>query len=131
MRWEAQNHIADHDDWAPRAAFAYSLDGGKGKTARTVLRAGYGFFYDRVGTPNLMTVQHSEGETQIVLTNPNCSSSATSLDGIDLTTCTSGAGAGATNTAPVRYEIAPNYHATYTEQGGASIERQLLAGASV
>jgi Carboxypeptidase regulatory-like domain len=131
MRWEAQNHIGDHDDWAPRAALAYSLDGGKGKTTRTVLRAGYGFFYDRVGTPNLMTVQHSEGETQIVLTNPNCSSSATSLDGIDMTTCTSGAGAEATNIAPVRYEIAPNYHATYTEQGGASIERQLLAGASV
>ncbi|HEY1579549.1 MAG TPA: TonB-dependent receptor [Terracidiphilus sp.] len=131
MRWEAQNHIADHDDWAPRAALAYSLDGGKGKATRTVLRAGYGFFYDRVGTPNLMTIRHSGGETQIVLTNPNCSSSATSLDGIDMTTCTNGAGPGATNTAPVRYEIAPNYHATYTEQGGASIERQLLAGASV
>jgi Carboxypeptidase regulatory-like domain len=131
MRWETQNHIADHDDWAPRAALAYSLDGGKGKTTRTVLRAGYGFFYDRVGTPNLMTIQHSEGETQIVLTNPNCRSSATSLDVIDMTTCTSGAGTGAANTAPVHYEIAPNYHATYTEQVGASIERQLLAGASV
>jgi len=48
-----------------------------------------------------------------------------------MTTCASGAGVGATNTAPVHYQIAPNYHATYTEQAGASIERQLLAGVSV
>ena len=29
IRWESQNHIADHDDWAPRVAFAYALDGHK------------------------------------------------------------------------------------------------------
>ncbi len=29
LRWEAQNHIADHSDWAPRVAFAYALDGHK------------------------------------------------------------------------------------------------------
>jgi uncharacterized membrane protein YgcG len=128
MRWEAQNHIADHDDWAPRAALAYALDGGKGKATRTVVRAGYGFFYDRVGTGNLLTIHHADGVTQIVLTDPNCSSSATSLDSINMTTCTSGSSA--TNTAPVHYEIAPGYHATYTEQAGASIERQLLPGLS-
>jgi hypothetical protein len=131
MRWEAQNHIADHDDWAPRAALTYALDGGKDKKTKTVVRAGYGFFYDRVGTRNLMTIQHAQGETQIVLTNPICSSSAASLDTIDMTTCASGAGAGATNKAPVHYEIAPHYHATYTEQAGASIERQLWPGATV
>jgi hypothetical protein len=131
MRWESQNHIADHDDWAPRAALTYALDGGKGKKTRTVVRAGYGFFYDRVVPRTLLTIQHADGETQIVLTNPNCGSSAISLDSINMTTCASGAGAGATNTAPVHYEIAPHYHATYTEQAGVSIERQLLAGASV
>jgi hypothetical protein len=131
MRWEAQNHIADHNDWAPRVALTYALDGGKGKKTRTVVRAGFGFFYDRVGTRNLMTIQHADGETQIVLTDPNCSSSATSLNSIDMTTCASGTGVGTTNRAPVHYQIAPNYHATYTEQAGASIERQLLAGASV
>ena len=48
LRWETQNHIADHSDWAPRAAFAYALDGHKNKKqAKTVLRGGYGFFYDR------------------------------------------------------------------------------------
>jgi len=134
IRWEAQNHIADHDDWAPRAALAYALDGGKGKASRTVVRAGYGFFYDRVGTQNLMTIHHADGETQIALTNPNCSSSGksgTTLDDIDMTTCTNGGGSAGTNTGPVHYEIAPGYHATYTEQAGGSIERQLLPGLSV
>ena len=34
LRWEAQNHIADHDDWAPRAELAFALDGGKGRKTR-------------------------------------------------------------------------------------------------
>ena len=33
LRWEAQNHISDHNDWAPRVSMAYALDGGK-KTRR-------------------------------------------------------------------------------------------------
>ena len=131
LRWEAQNHIADHNDWAPRAALAYSLDGGNGKKTKTVLRAGFGFFYDRLGTQNLMTIQHASVQTQIVLNSPSCPSTATSLDAIDMTTCTGGSGTSAKNTAPVQYQIAPSYHATYTEQAGGSIERQLLAGTSV
>jgi hypothetical protein len=129
LRWEAQNHIADHNDWAPRVSLAYALDGGKGKKTKTVVRAGYGFFYDRLGTQNLMTIQHASAQTQIVLNNPSCTSTATSLDAIDMTTCTSSAGA--KNNVPVQYEIAPNYHASYTEQAGGSIERQLLPGTSV
>ena len=129
MRWEAQNHIADHDDWAPRAALAYAVDGGKGKPTKTVVRAGYGFFYDRVGTQSFLNIHHADGVTQIVLTDPNCSSTATTLDTINMATCTSSSSA--TNTAPVHYEIARGYHATYTEQAGASIERQLLPGLSV
>jgi len=43
VRWETQNHIADHDDWAPRFAFAYALDGHKkGKVSKTILRAASG-----------------------------------------------------------------------------------------
>ena len=38
---------------------AYALDGGKGKPPKTVLRAGYGYFYDRFRSRNLMTVHHS------------------------------------------------------------------------
>ena len=55
LRWEGQNHIADHSDWAPRVAFAYALDGHKkGTTSKTVLRGGFGFFYDRFAIGSLM-----------------------------------------------------------------------------
>jgi len=131
MRWEAQNHITDHDDWAPRAELAYALDGGKGKKTKTVIRAGYGFFYDRLGARSLLPIKHASNQTQTVLNNPTCTSTATSLDKIDMTTCSSAPGAVANGTIPVQYEIAPHYHAPYTEQAGVSLERQLLAGTSV
>ncbi len=67
LRWEAQNHVSDHNDWAPRVALAYALDGnGKNKKAKTVLRAGYGFFYDRFGTGNLLTIDRA------YLQHPDC-----------------------------------------------------------
>jgi hypothetical protein len=130
LRWEAQNHIADHNDWAPRAAVAYALDGRNGKQVKTVLRVGYGLFYDRLGTANLFTINRSNGLKQIVLTNPKCGASASSLDNIDITTCSS-TGTTSNGSASVRYQIAPGYHAPYTEQLGISAERQLARGTSV
>ena len=77
LRWEGQNHIADHSDWAPRVAFAYALDGHKkGTTPKTVLRGGFGFFYDRFATNNLMDLEELNGsadsQKQIVISDPTC-----------------------------------------------------------
>ncbi|MGD0681862.1 MAG: carboxypeptidase regulatory-like domain-containing protein [Terracidiphilus sp.] len=131
MRWEAQNHISDHDDWAPRAAFAYALDGnGKDKKAKTVLRGGYGLFYDRMGIGNLLTINRANIQNRVVLNDPLCSTSATSLDSIDMSTCTSTIGT-STASQPVKYEVDPHYHSPYTGQAGASIERQLFSGTSI
>ncbi len=130
LRWEAQNHIADHNDWAPRIALAYALDGRNGKKTKTVLRTGFGFFYDRLPVQNLVTLKHAASQIQIVLNNPTCTSSATSLDTIDMTTCSSSGGSGSTS-APVEYEVAPHYHSPVTEQMAISLERQLAAGTSV
>jgi hypothetical protein len=130
LRWESQNHISDHNDWAPRVSFAYALDGGKGKQPKTVLRAGYGIFYDRFGTTNLITVQHlgaqsATAQTKIVLNNPTCTSTATSLNTLDLSTCQSNGSAATTADAPVRYEVRPSFHSPYTGQAGLSLERQI------
>ncbi|MGD0548505.1 MAG: hypothetical protein ABR991_11850, partial [Terracidiphilus sp.] len=130
LRWEAQNHISDHNDWASRAAMAYALDGnGKDKKAKTVLRAGYGFFYDRLGSGSLLGVYRSEIQNQFVLNNPtSCTTSnltnpdPDSLSAIDFSTC------GAA--PPVKYQIYPHYHSPYNEQGSVSLERQLNASVS-
>src|ERR1019366_8982645 len=135
LRWEAQNHISDHNDWAPRVSMAYALDGGKGKKTKTVLRAGYGLFYDRLDTRTLLTVNRYNVQNQIVFNNPTCSSTtssgaaATSLDQIDLTTCSS-TGQSSVAAVPVKYEVAPHFHGPYTGQTGVGLERQMSAGTS-
>jgi hypothetical protein len=135
IRWESQNHIADHSDWAPRVAVAYALDGGKDKKAKTVLRAGYGFFYDRFDVRTLRTINIANVQRQIVLNSPaGCTTTsggnATSLDAIDMTTCASTGGT-STSSVPLKYEVAPNYHSPNTEQASISLERQLTSGTSM
>ncbi len=47
LRYETQNNISDHLDFAPRVGFAWGI-GGKGSQPRTVVRGGFGIFYDRI-----------------------------------------------------------------------------------
>ena len=130
LRFESQNHVADHADWAPRVSLAYALDGGKGKQPKTVVRAGFGMFYDRLKVGNLLTIKHLQDQNKIVLNDPTCSSTGNSLDAIDLTTCASAAGANSSASAPVHYQVDPSYRSPYTSQFGASIERQLTKTAT-
>lgn len=131
LRWESQNHISDHNDWAPRASMAYALDGGKGKQAKTVLRAGFGMFYDRFSATNLLTVHHLDLQDKIVLTDPLCAGSGTTLDAIDLSTCQSGNNSFSSQAVPVRYQVAPHFHAPYVSQAGVGLERQLSKGSNL
>jgi hypothetical protein len=124
LRWESQNHISDHSDWAPRVSFAYALDGHKnGATPKTVLRGGFGIFYDRFALNNLLVAERQSGgpnaQQQVAISNPTCFT-ATSLSSIDLAGCGS-----ATTSAETKYAIAPDYHSPSTQQTGVSIERQL------
>jgi hypothetical protein len=124
VRWESQNHIADHDDWAPRVSFAYALDGHKDKKqAKTVVRGGFGIFYDRFQIADLLSAERYNGgpnsQKQTTINDPTCFNS-TSLAAINLATC--GAATSSTSTIDA---VAPGFHAPYTEQGGASLERQL------
>jgi hypothetical protein len=124
LRFEAQNHVPDHDDWAPRFSFAYALDGHKkGTQARTVLRGGYGFFYSRFSLGNLMNLERYNGtagaQAQTVINNPTCFSS-TSLSAIGLVSC----GPPAEVTSAID-RVSPAYRSPYTQQLGSSLERQL------
>ncbi len=134
MRWETQNHIADHSDWAPRVAFAYALDGhGDHKQAKTVLRGGYGIFYDRFAVGDLLNAERFNGSanSQVMTTvnNPTCFDPATlhtNPDDPDVGNCASG-----TSTTGTTRQVAPGFHAPYTQQFGASLERQLTKGTTL
>jgi hypothetical protein len=128
VRWESQNHISDHDDWGPRAAFAYALDGHKkGTTTKTVLRGGYGFFFDRLAIGTLMSAERYNGkpgsQQQIEITNPTCFNPA-SLS-------VAGTNCAVTTDAQQIDNIASRYHSPTHEQLGVSLERQATKTATV
>jgi hypothetical protein len=136
VRWEAQNHVADHNDWAPRLALAYALDGGKGKQPKTVVRAGWGFFYDRFGVSDLLSIQRANTQEQYVLNAPvcgestpsntnSCAATGVTVNSLDLSTLASTAGATTGNSIPIRYRVDARYHSPYTSQAGGSLERQI------
>ena len=126
LRWESQNHVADHSDWAPRFAFAYALDGHKTGKSKTVLRGGFGFFYDRFQIQSLMNLEQYNGtirsQAQTVISDPTCYD-GTSLKNALAQGCNSGGNTAAS--ASQIYSITPSYHSPYAEQGGFGIERQL------
>lgn len=70
LRYETQNHLRDHHDFAPRVALNYGLFSGHG-APKTVLRAGFGIFYDRFGQGNILTLQEQNGTNETVYTVEN------------------------------------------------------------
>jgi hypothetical protein len=123
LRFEAQTHISDHDDWAPRIAVAWGIGHANGASPKTVLRAGWGIFYDRFGESQVLQAARLNGITQQSFT----------LYGLAATECFPVANP-VTNPAcsftdsssiPVMYQIAPNLHAPYTLQTAISVERQI------
>ena len=67
LRYETQNQISDHHDFAPRLAVSYGV--GKSKsTPTTVLRGGFGIFYDRFGTSYLINLARYNGTAESLYT---------------------------------------------------------------
>ena len=126
LRWETENHIADHNDWAPRVAFAYALDAKGKQPAKTVLRAGFGIFYDRLQVGSLLAATRqglNAGSLQTTIDSPSCLS-GTDLNNMNFSGCLPAAPYTPTPESTI-VQISPTYHSPYTEQLGASLERQL------
>jgi len=63
LRFEAQNAIEDHNDWAPRLGFAWGVKG-RSKPPIVVIRGGSGIFYDRFQLANILQGDRLNGITQ-------------------------------------------------------------------
>lgn len=60
LRYEFQTNVADKVDVAPRIAISWAPGGRAGKVSKTVLRAGWGVFYDRFPVSEyLNTIRYS------------------------------------------------------------------------
>jgi len=64
LRWETQTGISDHSDFAPRLGFAWGLGGSKKSAAKTVIRAGFGIFYDRLQEALILQADRLNRPTQ-------------------------------------------------------------------
>jgi hypothetical protein len=124
LRWETQNRIHDKSDWAPRLSLAYALGHGDGKQPpKTVLRAGYGWFYQRftvpnsfgsnAGTPYVIQAIHQNGINQTVTTITNPTYPVTPIAVAN------------SNTAQTLYTIDPHFHAATDLQAAVGVDRQL------
>ena len=71
LRYETQNSIHDRTDFAPRVGFAWAL--GHGNSAKTVLRTGFGIFYDRFQESQVLEAKRLNGvnQTQYIVTDPD------------------------------------------------------------
>lgn len=121
LRYETQSYIDDHTDFAPRLGFAWGLGGGRNKAAKTILRAGFGMFYDRFAENLALQAERQNGVLQqlIIIQNPT-------FYPCNMLSCIQ------TNTNVLsRYQVAPNLRAPYAMQGGVTLERQLTKTANL
>jgi hypothetical protein len=126
LRFETQNEIHDHGDWAPRVGIAWGI-GGRSAPPKIVLRGGFGIFYDRFQTEQVLQAQLLNGITQqkFVINNPSC------FPGLNKPVILSTCGPASANSTSSIYQINPRLHAPYTVQGAVSVERQLTKSATL
>ncbi|MGB7188818.1 MAG: carboxypeptidase regulatory-like domain-containing protein [Acidobacteriaceae bacterium] len=129
LRWESQSGISDRNDWAPRFSFAYAL-GSASKKPKTVIRGGYGFFYDRFDLDDILQVdQLNDSPTsplhEAVIDNPTCYL-PNGVTQADLSTC----GTVTPNKTAV-YELGPNLRVPITKQGAIGLEQQVGKSSTV
>jgi len=119
LRFETQNAIHDHADWAPRVGFAWGIGGGGKSAPKTVLRGGFGLFYDRFTQDLILNTDRQNGliQQQYIVSNPAYPTPPP------------------VNTLPATtqqiYQIGPELHAPYIMQTAFSLERQVTKIANV
>lgn len=123
LRFESQNHISGQVDFGPRLTLSWGL-GSTGKTQpKTVLRAGFGMFYNRftydLVLQTLRLNPNGTGQTQFVVDNPTFYPNIPSPSELG------------SSTSATFYQASPNLRAPYTIQSAIGLERQLTKNATV
>ena len=115
LRFETQNDIQDHGDFAPRVGLAWGI-GKRGSTPKTVLRTGFGIFYDRFPQSLVLQANRLNGNNQqlFVVESPSFGPS-------NIPSSFAGLG-GAPSTV---YRVDPRLRAPYVIQTAVGVERQL------
>jgi len=136
LRYEGQNYIHDRDDWAPRIAFAWT-PGHPGKNPpKTVVRAGYGWFFNRFimntaftsgSEPYIITAIHDNriNQQSYTVTNPNSVFPAYQFNSANPQPIPATALASMASSIPTYHSIDPRFHAALDMQGGIGVDHQI------
>jgi hypothetical protein len=115
LRFETQNHIADHADWAPRAGFAWGLGAAKGKPPRCTLRGASGIFYKRFASSNVLQLERQNGIAQqaYVINSPDFYPAIPTPSALG------------SQTPSATYQISPHFHSPYFISSTIGLTRQI------
>lgn len=119
LRYEAQSNVENNKNFAPRFGFAWSPDYSNGKNGKTVVRAGFGVFFDRVSESLTLRADRFNGENlnSFVVTDPTLLALFPNIPTIDTLLGYS--------TTQNKYQLADQIRSPYNIQTSVSIERQL------
>lgn len=117
FRWEGQTNVHDWADFAPRLGLAWAPGGGKPRSnPKTVIRVGFGMFYQRFDIASVLTAERYNGviQQQYVITNPDF-----------FPTIPTPSSLAAGSSQRTIETLSPNLRAPYLMESALSIERQL------
>ena len=122
LRFETQNNFSDKSDFAPRVGLAWGIGGSAKNAPKTILRAGFGMFYDRF-TYDLVETQQRLNELnplqqQLQIQNPNFFLPVPNP-------------VPAGTLVSTQYQTNNNLRTPYTIQAGVTLERQLTKFANI
>ena len=120
LRFETQNHIHDQSDFAPRVGIVWGL--GKSKSIKTVLRAGFGVFYDRFSSTYILNAERLNGinQEEYIVPTPDFFPNIPAVSTLAATLVSSNI-----------YQSDPHLRTPYSTQSGIGLERQLTKNATV
>lgn len=123
LRYEWQTNLHDWRDFGPRVGFAWAPPFGKsGASPKTVIRGGFGMFYQRLDIVNVLNAERYNGlvQQQYVVTNPDFFPLIPPISTVSRF-----------RSQQTTEELSPNLRAPYLMQSAIAIERQLPAQTTV
>jgi len=124
-RYEVQQNIGDYGDFAPRIGLAWGIGPGQGRlrTPKTVLRAGYGWFYTRFPIGDTLQAERENGinQLQYIVENPCFYPNAPTIQTLSSYSCPGAVTTNSLNT----YKVDSNLRAGQLMQSAIGFDRQL------